>query len=70
MSKRRNPWVPVKRLSHDEMEAAAAEFLANGGKITRLKDDDGAYDKGLKKIEKRLGGGYNPFTKEESLTED
>lgn len=67
---KRNPWVAHKRPSNDEMDDMIKQFLANGGKIVKLNEDNGDYDKGLKKIENRLGGGFNPFSKEDALTKD
>ena len=57
------------RTTHNDLEDEVARFLAEGGKITKLKQDDGSYDKALKKIEGRLGGGFNPFSKEDALSE-
>lgn len=63
-----NPWVQRRRTPTEDAEEIA-RFLANGGKVIKLKDgEDSAYDKNLKKIEKNLMGGFNPFTKEEALT--
>lgn len=62
-----NPWIRRNRTPKEDAEEVA-KFLANGGKITKLKDgEDSSYDKNLKKIQKELMGGFNPFTKEESL---
>lgn len=67
MNKFANPWV-ARRRTPAEDEAAINAFLSKGGKVVKLKDDDGGYDKGLKKTEHRLAGGFNPFTKEDALT--
>ena len=62
-----SPWVKRNRTPIEDAEEIA-RFLANGGKVIKLKDgEDSAYDKNLKKIQKELMGGFNPFTKEESL---
>ena len=66
---KKNLWNQSRRLNSDETEAAIESFLAKGGEITSLKDDDGSYDKGLKKIENRLDGGFNPFSKTDALKE-
>lgn len=63
------PWV-VRRRTPEDDEKALKEFLSQGGKVVKLKDDDGSYDKNLKKTETRLVGGFNPFTKEKSLAEE
>ena len=57
------------RANNDEIQSAIEAFLANGGNINRLKDDNGIYDKNLKKTTKRLAGGFNPFTKDEALAQ-
>lgn len=62
-----NPWIIRNRTPKDDADAIA-DFLAKGGKISKLKDgEDSAYEIGLKKIEKNLMGGFNPFSKEDSL---
>ena len=58
------------KITNSELDDAVAQFLANGGKVTNLKEDDGEYEKGLKKIERKLGGGFNPFSKEDALSTD
>lgn len=63
------PWT-VRRRTPEDDEKALQEFLSQGGKVVKLKDDDGSYDKNLKKTGNRLGGGFNPFSKEASLTEE
>ena len=62
-----NPWID-QSLSREQEEKAVAEFLNSGGKILKLKDDDGSYDKNMKKTENRLIGGFNPFTKDQALS--
>lgn len=61
------PWVQRRRTPKED-EEELAKFLAQGGKIVKLKDAaDSSYDKNLKKIESTLISGFNPFSKEDSL---
>ena len=55
-------------LSHKEIQDEIDNFLASGGKIKYLNNDDGKYDLNQKRIEKNLGGGFNPFSKVDALT--
>jgi hypothetical protein len=59
---------PPPRTPDDVMESLIKEFVANGGKIQTMRDDGGAYNKALKKTQKSLGGGFNPFSKDEACT--
>ena len=63
-----NPWVERRRTP--EADAAEIEkFLAKGGKVKHLREgSDSSYEKNLKKTEGVLIGGFNPFSKEDSLT--
>lgn len=64
-----SPWVARKRTPEDDA-AAIEEFLNKGGKVVKLVDGaDSQYDKRLKQTETRLGGGFNPFSKQDSLTQ-
>lgn len=59
---------PPPRWDEKESERLLQEFLAKGGKIQKIRDDNGSYDKSLKKTQKSLAGGFNPFSKGEALT--
>lgn len=58
-----------KGFTKEDLEEEVRQFLANGGKIKRMKEDDGVYDKKLKSTEAKLGGGFNPFSKCDALEE-
>lgn len=60
--------IPPPKTSDEDMEKALQEFLANGGKIQYMRSDNGKYDKGLKKTQENLAGGFNPFSKDQALT--
>jgi hypothetical protein len=60
--------VPPPRTSDQEMERLLNEFLAKGGQIQQMRDDGGKYDANLKKTQKNLAGGFNPFSKDIALT--
>ena len=65
----KNPWLGIKRKTSDELADEVEKFLANGGEIITLKDDDGSYDKCIKKNKKNFeGGAFNPFSKVEALS--
>lgn len=70
MSGGKNPFVAAKRVSDNEINDAIERYLSGGGSIKKLSEDRNAYDKQLKKTENILEGGFNPFTKEESLVVD
>ena len=59
---------PPPRWDEQESEKLIQQFLTNGGKIQYVRDDNGSYDKSLKKTQQNLSGGFNPFSKEEALT--
>lgn len=61
-----SPWIRRNRTPSDDAAAIDA-FLSKGGKVVKLRDDDGSFDKNLKKTENRLIGGFNPFSREEVL---
>jgi hypothetical protein len=63
---KRNLWIPRQR-DRVGTNSAVEDFLANGGEIIKLKDDDGTYNKNEKKTKARLGGGFNPFAKDVAL---
>ena len=60
--------VPPPRTSDEEMKKALEIFLKEGGKIQEMRDDSGSYNKNLKKTQKNLAGGFNPFSKTQALT--
>ena len=60
----KNPWLRHQRNSSAD-NVAIKEFLEKGGKVKRLRIDDGLYDKMQKK--KSAIEGFNPFTKEDHL---
>jgi hypothetical protein len=61
-------YIPPPKTSEEEWQKAFAEFQAKGGKVQQMKSDNGNYDKGLKKTQENLSGGFNPFSKDFCLT--
>lgn len=55
---------PPPRTTDEEWEKAFQQFLAKGGKVQYIKEDNGKYDKALKKTKENLAGGFNPFSKD------
>ncbi len=54
----------------EKEDAEAIErFLAAGGAVTQLHEGGEDYDKKLEQNTKRMPGAFNPFSKEEALTE-
>ena len=49
----------------EDIDAEIQKFLSNGGKVITCKEDDGKYDRQLKKTIE--AGGFNPFSKAEAL---
>jgi hypothetical protein len=65
-----NPWIQRRRTPAEDA-AEVEKYLAQGGKVTKLREgSDSSYDKNVKSGEKNLIGGFSIFTKEESLTVD
>jgi hypothetical protein len=60
--------VPPSQTSDDEISNAIQAFLNKGGKIQKLREDSGNYDKALKKTQENLAGGFNPFSRHQALT--
>lgn len=56
------------QISPKDFDLAVQDYISKGGEILQLRDDNGGYDKGLKKIQENLQGGFNPFSKEQALT--
>ncbi len=59
---------PAPPTPQHEMDKAIQEFLSSGGVIQHMRDDGGSYEKNLKKTQKNLVGGFNPFSKSDALT--
>ena len=55
------------QISPKDFDQAVQDYISKGGEILNLRDDNGGYDKGLKKIQENLIGGFNPFSKEQAL---
>jgi len=65
-----DPKAQKPRMSDEDIDAKIAEYLANGGKINRFREDDGSYEKAEKKLVNRLGGLIRPFSREDALATD
>jgi hypothetical protein len=61
-------YIPPPKTTDEEWQKAFQEFQNAGGKVQYMRNDNGRYNKSLKKTQQNLGGGFNPFSRDFSLT--